>query len=77
MSSQIEDCQYRGSIISAHKTREEALVAAHNLAQTCTILEYGVSVIELGQLPQEKCGRCYVCIHDRNIVDNKLDRCDD
>lgn len=68
-----EDCQYRGGTYSIHDTRATALVAAHDQAKKETILEYGV--IELELLPQEPCGRCYVCVNDRGIVVEDITRC--
>lgn len=72
MSSEIEDCQYRGSERSIHESRELALVAAHDLHKEESVVEYGV--IELEAI-QEPCERCYVCIFERKIVAKDLPKC--
>lgn len=69
-----EDCQYIGTILSDHDSRPKALTAAHDRAKLETILEYGVS--EQSYPPREPCGRCFVCIHERNIVADDVRRCD-
>ena len=75
MSILDEDCKYRGSEIRLAQTRELALVAAHDYAKNLDILEYGV--IELDAIPDEFCGRCFVCINERKIVDPNIERCDE
>ena len=74
MSIEMEDCQYRGSEVGRSNSRELALVEAHNYANTLSVLEYGV--IELPAIPEEFCGRCFVCVHERSIIDPTLEHCE-
>lgn len=74
MSCEMEDCMYRGQIYALYKTREKALVAAHDLAAKDYIVEYGV--IELDEIPKDFCRRCYVCVHERKLIDPELRCCD-
>lgn len=69
-----EDCQYAGHIYSIHDDRVSALVAAHDQVGREFIVEYGVW--EMEPKPDKPCGRCYVCVHDRNIVAVDITRCD-
>ncbi len=70
-----EDCMYRGAIEGSYfDTRAEALVRAHDLVKEEYVVEYGV--IELEPVPAEPCGYCYVCVHERGIVADDLDKCD-
>lgn len=73
MSIEMEDCQYRGGIVGRYPSREAALIAAHDYGNTLPILEYGI--IELSAIPKTFCGRCYVCVHERSIIDPTLTRC--
>ena len=74
MSPLSEDCQYEGSELARCQGRELALVKAHDLAKQESVLEYGV--IELDPIPLEPCGRCYLCVHERGIIDSSLEKCD-
>jgi len=75
MSVLIENCQYRGYIVERRAAREDALVFAHDYANTLPVLEYGV--IEEKAIPEEFCGRCFVCVHERKVIDLSLRRCDE
>lgn len=70
-----EDCLYRGTTLSEHQTREEALTAAHDEAKKVPILEYGVT--ESSAIPGKCCGRCYVCINERHVIADDIARCDE
>jgi len=74
MSVEMEDCQYQGSSLSTYDSREAALVFAHDYAKTLPVLEYGV--IEFPEIPSEPCKRCYVCVHERGLIDPSLRCCD-
>lgn len=75
MSQLGEDCMYRGRVEGSYfDDRASALVAAHDLYKTSHIVEYGV--IELDPLPDEPCGKCYVCINERKVVHNDTPLCD-
>ena len=75
MSLLDEDCMYRGRVEGSYfDTRAEALEAAHDQVKKEAIVEYGV--IELDPMPTEPCGRCYVCVHERGIVAEDIQRCD-
>jgi hypothetical protein len=64
MSMFEEDCMYL-----ADKTevvmpdRATALVFAHDLVKGMYVCEYGV--IEMKPVPEEPCGQCYICTHER------------
>src|SRR6266404_2034004 len=74
MSMLDEDCQYRGAVQGSYfDDRATALIAAHDALKEEYIVEYGV--IELTE-PDVPCGRCYVCINERNIVADDVQRCD-
>jgi hypothetical protein len=74
MSPADDDCQYRGNTISVYGTREIAAVAALDALKREDVVEYGV--IELDEIPEDWCGRCYTCIHERKYIDETIDRCD-
>lgn len=75
MSVLDEDCMYLASEIGEIvPSREAALVRAHDLVRDMYICEYGV--IELDPVPDKPCGRCYVCINDRQVVADDIDKCD-
>lgn len=74
MSIEMEDCMYRGQVYALYRTREEALVAAHDLAAKDYVVEYGV--IELGEIPTDFCGHCFVCVYKRNVIAEDITRCD-
>lgn len=70
-----EDCMYLSDQLGVVvDSREKALVIAHDLVNEMYVCEYGV--VEMSPIPDEPCGRCYICIHDRNIVDPTVERCD-
>lgn len=69
-----EDCQYVGNVVGVFSSREDALVAAHNYADKLPVLEYGVHESVYPQEPP--CGKCYVCINERGIVAEDVQRCD-
>jgi hypothetical protein len=48
-------------------------VSADNFVKM-DICEYGV--IEMSAAPTDPCGRCFVCIHERNVVSKKATKCD-
>lgn len=74
MSILEEDCQYRTyKNPKKYPNRNGALVAAHDMYRDYSIVEYGV--IELDDLPQEWCGRCLVCIMDRDWIAEDVERC--
>jgi len=74
MSPLSEDCQYQGTARATADTREIALVKAHDILKDEYIVEYGV--IELDCIPDDPCGRCYVCVsEDRNVAPD-LETCD-
>lgn len=80
MSILDEDCMYlateRGEEIAAltmAEARATALVKAHDIVKEMDICEYGV--VELPPISDEPCGRCYVCVHDRKIVADDVQRC--
>ncbi len=74
MSMLDEDCQYRGHVEKTYDTRADALVAAHDRSQDIDIVEYGV--IELHEPPEKPCGRCYMCVNDRECIATDITRCD-
>jgi hypothetical protein len=71
MSPYEDDCQYKGQIISRHKTDDEASIAAIKAAREETILEYGVISLVGDFSEKDYCGSCFVCINDRNIVNDE------
>lgn len=73
MSRLYADCQYRGESVSTFASREDALVAAHDYARQLPIVEYGV--IELDPPSSANCGRCFVCIYKRGVIDPEIERC--
>lgn len=87
MSILDEDCMYlkdakptkiilptAGIGSGAVNARALALVEAHDLANKMMICEYGV--IELQPVPKKFCGKCWVCVHERKIVDPSVPKCD-
>lgn len=74
MSILDEDCMYlKDAVGRPFSTREKALVEAHDVVKRMDICEYGV--IELEPTPPQPCGRCYVCINERKVVDDNVQRC--
>ena len=75
MSIYGEDCMYlqNEEPTKTASTREAALVAAHDLVNEMYICEYGV--IEMPVPRKEPCGRCFVCVHERHVVSNTLEKC--
>jgi hypothetical protein len=75
MSVYGEDCMYlsesKGDTFV--ESREKALVVAHDLVNEMDVCEYGV--IEMGHVRDKPCGRCFVCVHERNIVSEDLQKC--
>jgi len=69
-----EDCMYlsteRGQTTVG---REKALVKAHDLVNEMDICEYGV--VEMDAVRTKPCGRCFVCVHERGIVAEDLQKC--
>lgn len=81
MSAYDEDCMYlanqRGeeiSEITMATARATALVRAHDIVNEMDICEYGV--VEMPPVPNEPCGRCYVCVNNRSIVTSDIQKCD-
>jgi hypothetical protein len=72
-SREMEDCQYRGGTVNVFPTYEQAVLAAHEYAKTLPVLEYGVGTLSA---ITEPCGRCFVCVNERKIVDKNIERCD-
>jgi hypothetical protein len=54
--------------------RMVALTWAHDIVNRMDICEYGV--VEMSPVPDEPCGRCYVCVNCRHIVADDIERCD-
>lgn len=76
-----EDCMYYKDEKPSHivatanaDTRYMALGKAHDIVNEMDICEYGV--VEMPPIPDEPCGRCFVCIHERKIVADDVQRCD-
>lgn len=70
-----EDCMYlAGEMGIVVPNRETALVRAHDIVNDMYVCEYGV--VEMSRVPDEPCGRCYVCINERHIVHDDVQRCD-
>lgn len=76
MSCYGDDCMYDANATPTKivDTREEALIAAHDLVNEMDICEYGV--IEMSPVPKKFCGRCYICVHERHIASDDLEKCD-
>lgn len=75
MSVYGEDCMYLkdGNPTLLAETRESALVQAHDMVNEMDICEYGV--IEMRPVPDVPCGHCWVCINQRGIVAENIERC--
>lgn len=73
MSPFTEDCQYLNGENEkfSFDSREEAIVFAHDLERK-SWSEYGVSEYTV---EKEPCGRCWVCVNKRGIVDPELTIC--
>jgi hypothetical protein len=75
MSILDEDCLYlsgeQGEVVDA---RDKALLRAHELVREQYICEYGV--VEMSPVPDEPCGRCYMCINQRKVIAGDVARCD-
>jgi hypothetical protein len=76
MSPFDEDCLYLKDISpqASFSSREKAIVHAHDLVNQEPIVEYGV--IE-SSIPDNPCGLCWVCVHQRNIRSENLMLCHD
>lgn len=75
MSILDEDCLYLANEDGKRvESREVALSLAHIAVREMSICEYGV--IEMSPVPDEPCGRCYMCINQRNVIAGDVARCD-
>jgi hypothetical protein len=81
MSPFDDDCQYLKNTEpdSRHSSEEDAVLWAYNREKE-EIYDSGFSTeygIFHAKIPSEPCGRCWVCINERKIIDDELDRCDE
>jgi hypothetical protein len=75
MSILDEDCMYLSEQDGKRvESREVALSLAHIFADRHFTHRNGV--IEMSPIPDAPCGRCYMCVNQRNVIAADIARCD-